>query len=188
MRSKARSSLILGLAALSLMASAAAAGAAAEHADQFTGNLVNTQASARSSQPFILGIDHYATSDDLQQLAAALRSKNRYAVRDELWKKSAGFLSIGGRLGYPVAEVFSFDTPAGRKLYAVIDRPMRQGEVQNGTRSSRYPFSVVELNIDRNGRGEGTFIAAAKLKVRADTLEVISLGVQPFRLLKVQPG
>jgi hypothetical protein len=188
MKFKARRSLIFGLAVLSLMASAAAAGAAAEHADQFTGNLINTQASAHSTQPFILGIDHYATNDELQQLAAVLTSKSRYAAREALWKKTAGFLSIGGRLGYPVAEVFAFDTPTGRTLYAVIDRPMRTFEVQYGTRSSRYPFSVVELNVDRSGRGDGTLIAAAQLRVRDDKLEVVSLGVQPFRLLKVQPG
>ncbi len=183
MRVNTRSTLIGAMTLLSVIAAAAAA-----PANEFTGNLVNVVGSARFNQPFTLGIDHYASAADLQQLAAALQTKGPYGARDKLWRKTAGYLSIGGRLGYPVAEVFAYDTPQGRSLYAVIDRPMRTFEVQYSTRSSKYPFSVVELNVDRSGKGDGTLIAAANLQVRGNKLEVKSLGVQPFRLLKVQPG
>jgi hypothetical protein len=154
--------------------------------DQFTGNLVNTYRGARFNQPFTLSIDHYATGAELQHLADTLRAKGAYSLRDELWKGTVGSLTIGGRLGYPVAAVLSQDTADGRMIRVVLNRPLSTHEVQNYTRSSKYPFSVIELTIDRNGRGDGRFIGAAKLRMSGNELSFESLGVQPFRLMSVR--
>jgi len=115
-----------------------------------------------------------------------LAEKGPYSLRDELWKHSAGYLRIGGRLGYPVAAVLSQDTATGRKLTVVLNRPLSAFEVQSYARSSMYPFSVLELDLDQNGEGHGTLIGAARMRMRGDTLEVQSLGVQPLRLLAVR--
>lgn len=169
-------------------AAATAAGPAAEHPDQFTGSLVNVLAGARFSQPFVLSVDRYADDAEVQHLTGLIASRSPYAVRDELWKHSAGYLRIGGRIGYPVAAVLSQDTATGRKLTVVLNRPLSGFEVQSFTRSSMYPFGVLELNLDRNGAGQGTMIGAAKMRMHGDTLTIESLGVQPLRLLAVRPS
>ena len=167
-------------------AASAASAASLAHPDQFTGSLVNTVAGARSSQPFILSVDHYAGGAEVQYLTGLLAEKGPYSLRDELWKHSAGYLRIGGRLGYPVAAVLSQDTATGRKLTVVLNRPLSAFEVQYYARSSMYPFTVLELDLDQNGAGHGTLIGAARMRMRGDTLEVQSLGVQPLRLLAVR--
>jgi hypothetical protein len=167
-------------------APAAASAAASAHPDQFTGSLVNTVAGARFSQPFILSVDHYAGDAEVQRLTGVLAEKGPYSLRDELWKHSAGYLRIGGRLGYPVAAVLSQDTATGRKLTVVLNRPLSAFEVQYYARSSMYPFSVLELELDQNGEGHGTLIGAARMRMRGNTLEIQSLGVQPLRLLAVR--
>ncbi len=182
--STARRSLILTLALLAPAAVQAAAQAPAGQGIELTGNLVSQRSSFR--QPFVLGIDHYSTAADLQSFAAALAAAGRYAARDQLWKEPVGYLSVGGRLGYPVAAVFACAAPAGRCLVAVLNRPMSELEVQYSTRSSRYPFSVVELNLDSSGRGDGTLIGAAQIQVSGTQLEVESLGSEPLLLLSVR--
>jgi len=82
--------------------------------------------------------------------------------------------------------VLANETPAGRTIHVVMNRVLSPFEVQYYTRSSRYPFAVIELNLDKNGRGDGRLIAAARLRWQGDTLEIESLGNQPFRLLAVQ--
>ncbi|HEY6320463.1 MAG TPA: hypothetical protein VJA16_02765 [Thermoanaerobaculia bacterium] len=167
-------------------APAAASAAASAHPDQFTGSLVNTVAGARFSQPFILSVDHYTGDAEVQHLTGLLAEKGPYSLRDELWKHSVGYLRIGGRLGVPVAAVLSQDTATGRKLTVVLNRPLSAFEVQYYARSSMYPFSVLELDLDQNGVGQGTLIGAARMRMRGNTLEIQSLGVQPLRLLAVR--
>lgn len=167
-------------------AAAAASAADAVHPDQFTGSLVNTVAGARFSQPFILSVDHYAGDAEVHHLTGLLAEKGPYSLRDELWKHSAGYLRIGGRIGYPVAAVLSQDTATGRKLTVVLNRPLSPFEVQYYTRSAMYPFSVLELDLDQHGEGQGKLIGVARMRMRGDTLEIQSLGVQPLRLLAVR--
>jgi hypothetical protein len=167
-------------------AASAASAASLAHPDQFTGSLVNTVAGARFSQPFILSVDHYAGDAEVQRLTGLLAEKGPYSLRDELWKHSAGYLRIGGRIGYPVAAVLSQDTATGRKLTVVLNRPLSPFEVQYYARSSMYPFTVLELDLDPSGAGNGTLIGAAKMQMHGDTLTIESLGIQPLRLLAVR--
>jgi hypothetical protein len=167
-------------------AASAASAPSLGHPDQFTGSLVNTVAGARFSQPFILSVDHYTGDAEVQHLTGLLAEKGPYSLRDELWKHSVGYLRIGGRLGVPVAAVLSQDTATGRKLTVVLNRPLSAFEVQYYARSSMYPFSVLELDLDQNGAGQGTLIGAARMRMRGNTLEIQSLGVQPLRLLAVR--
>jgi hypothetical protein len=169
-------------------AQAAPAAPAAQGSEHFVGHLVNTTASARSTSPFILEIDRYANQADAQQLTGTLAARGQLALRDQLWNSNAGYISIGGRLGYPIAAAFVVETPTGRTIRVLVDRPLGFFETQYYSRSFRYPFAVVELNLDKNGNGEGNFIAAARLQQRGETLEITSLGTMPFRLLHVRAG
>jgi hypothetical protein len=67
------------------------------------------------------------------------------------------------------------------------------GEVRGGYRSTDYPYGVIELYIDPNtGRGEGTYVAAAKIRWRQDrqsgqnTIEIENFATFPARLMGVR--
>ena len=191
MRSSSRLLSVFALAASAFLVTAptaARAAAAPEPApEHFVGHLINTMASARFTRPFILEIDRYASAADAQRLTGVLAARGRLGLRDDLWKSNAGYLSVGGGLGYPIAAAFVEDTPAGRTIRVFLDRPLGFFETQYYFRSYRYPFTVIELTVDKDGNGEGRFILAANLRSRgADTLEVESLGAMPFRLLHVR--
>jgi hypothetical protein len=179
--------VMIGAAITAITAiTANAAAGPAEPSERFSGSLVNTVAGAHFSQPFILAVDRYASQSDVQRLTGILADRGAYSLRDELWKRTAGYLSVGGGLGRPIAAVFSQDTPTGRTIHVLMNRPLLAFETQYYTRSSKYPFTVVELNLDKNGQGSGRLIGAAKLQMHGDTLEIESLGIQPIHLLAVR--
>jgi hypothetical protein len=186
MRKTTRLLSVLALATFALSFSAPTAARAAQGSELFVGHLVNTMASARFASPFVLQIDRWATQGDAQRLTGVLAARGEYALREDLWKSQAGYVRVGGRIAYPIAAAFVEETPSGRTIRVLLDRPLGFFETQYYSRSYHYPFAVVELNLDRNGKGEGRFIAAAKLQVRGDTLEIESLGPLPMRLLHVR--
>ncbi|HTQ78856.1 MAG TPA: hypothetical protein VMM92_02585 [Thermoanaerobaculia bacterium] len=154
--------------------------------ERFSGALVNLNRGARFTQPFTLSVAHYSSEAELERLSEILATQGPYSLRDELWKLDAGYLRIGGGIGYPVAAVVSRETENGRTLRIFLNRPLRNREVAFNTRSSKYPFGYIELNLDRHDQGNGQMIAAAKLKKTGNTLEIESLGIQPVRLLDVR--
>lgn len=155
---------------------------------QLIGNLVAPAGSARrtGTAPVVIHIDHYTSDAETQRLAGVLQRKGPNALRDALWDQEAGYIRVGGGLGYPIAAARSHPMPDGGTLVRLmIDRPLSQREVINNLRTSDYPFSFVEIKLDRNGKGDGQFYQAAKVSLRGDRLEVDNYSPQPLKLLGV---
>jgi hypothetical protein len=80
-----------------------------------------------------------------------------------------------------------------RRIFAVFERWQQFGELRGGYRSLDYPYGVIEMYIDpRTGRGEGTYVAAAKIRWRRDRrsgqeqIEIENFATFPARLIGVQ--
>lgn len=168
---------------------ALALSAAAFAGTQFTGNLVAPAGTAARSgtAPVVIHIDHYTEDAEVQRLQGILQQKGANALRDALWDQEAGYIRIGGSLGYPIAAARSHKTPDGGTIVRLmIDRPIAQYEVINNLRTVDYPFAFVELKLDRTGKGEGQLYQAAKVSLTGDDrLEVENYSPQPLRLLAV---
>jgi hypothetical protein len=177
--------------ALTLVASATTfAQPRGDRGDQFMANLVDPAGHfgrrSGSTAPVVIHIDHYSSDSEVQRLTGILSQQGPDALRDALWDQEVGYIRVGGGLGYPIAAARSRETPNGRVVRIMIDRPISQREVINNTRTVDYPFSYIEFTLDRNGRGEGQFFQAAKVSLTNGTLNVESYSPQPLRLLGVQ--
>jgi hypothetical protein len=181
MRSKSVIALIF-LAALVLSTAAFAE-------TQFTAELVAPAGALRhtGTAPVVIHIDHYTSDAEAQRLADILRQKGPDALRDALWDQEAGYIRIGGGLGYPIAAARVHPAPGGGQLVRLmIDRPLAQWEVINNLRTVDYPFAFVEIKLDRSGKGDGQFYQAAKVTLSGDKLEVENYSPQPLKLLSVR--
>jgi hypothetical protein len=174
------------LAALLVVSAAFAQPAGGE---RFTANLVDPAGNfgrAGSTAPVLIHIDQYSSEAEVQRLAGILSQKGPSALRDALWDREDGFIRVGGGLGYPIAAARSRSGEnGGRIVRLMIDRPISQREVIENSRTVDYPFTFIEIKLDKNGKGEGQFYAAAKVRMSGDTLEVESFSPQPLRLLTV---
>jgi hypothetical protein len=179
--------------AVALVASTAAFAQSAfsgDRGEQFSANLVDPNGHfgrrGASTAPILIHIDRYSSDTEVQQLSGVLAQKGPEALREALWNQEVGYIRVGGGLGYPIAAARSKDTPDGRVVRIMIDRPIASREVLNDTFSVDYPFSYIEIKLDANGKGDGQFFAAAKVSLKEGTLKVESFSPQPLRLLGVQ--
>lgn len=176
-------SLRLALAVTLLIPAAALAQSAGE---RFTANLVDPQGRVTVA-PVVITINRYTPDAEVPRLAGILSQKGPNALRDALWElDEAGYLRVGGSLGYPIAVARSANTESGRVVRLMMDRPIAFWESWNNSRSLDYPFSYIELRLDSNGKGEGQMIPAARVSLSGGTLDVEGLGFQPVKLLNVQ--
>ena len=144
----------------------------------------------RTTSFFTLHIDRYSPKEEAQRLTGLLKEKGQDAVIDAMQDmKQKGWLRIGGSLGYHVAMIRVFPAPGGgRVIRAVTDRPIQFVEAMRALRSRDYPFGIVELTLDSEGKGKGVLIAAASAEVTKEgALEVKNYGTQPFRIVNVHP-
>lgn len=173
-----------------LAALAASAAFAQPHGEQLTGNLVDpagTLGHFRSNTaPVVIHIDRYAEDADVNRLAGILKQKGPDDLRETLWDQEDGYIRIGSGLGYPIAVARSHATPdGGRIIRLMMDRPISQREVIDNAHTLDYPFGFIEIKLDAQGKGEGTFYQAAKVSITGGKLDVESYSPQPLKLLAV---
>lgn len=137
------------------------------------------------NRPFSLTVNKYTSPDDVEQLNRALRAGGQDELLRVLSKLNAGRVSIGNNVGVTANAVIATPTAeGGTKLTVLYERNVAIFELRYGTRSADYRFGFAEIYLDARGRGEGTFISAAKVRLEADTNWVVEdFGEFPARLM-----
>jgi hypothetical protein len=173
-------------AAIAIGVAIAASGAVAQSGgEQFTATLADPVGGSGTT-PVMIHVDRYASDAQIQTLAGILSSKGPDALRDALWDLEGGYIRVGGGLGYPIAVARSRPSETGRVVRLMMDRPISFRESVTNARSTDYPFGYIEIKLDKNGKGQGQFFAAAKVTLTAGTVDIESYSPQPLRLLNVQ--
>jgi len=151
------------------------------------GSGMNTRTTTNT---FTMTLNRQTSGEDAQRLLTALQSGGQDDLRRQLNGREVGLFSIGGRVGLPIEAAVIDHVGDRTRIRAVLERWQGFGELWRGGRSVDYPFSYVELYVDRAGRGEGTFIAAAQIRWRnnhgQNQVEIEDFGTFPGRLMGVQ--
>ena len=134
----------------------------------------------------------YTDNEKTQQFASALVEGGQPALTKALEKSDdIGSIQLTGRVGfYDFKLIRSRQTPTGRRIVAVCDRPLQFGEIYGGTRSSDYTIGIMilDLNKDKKGRevGTGNLYYAAKVKIKNKKIQIEHFQVHPVRLVNVR--
>lgn len=165
--------------------------------ERITGTVVfmSGRASGRS-RPFTLTINRFTAPNQLRELNEALTSGGQDRLVDKLDDMDAGRIQLGTGLGVPANAIIADPWgEGGRRIIVLYERDIRFFELRYGTRSSDYRVGYAEIYVDRNGRGEGTLIPAARVRLKDGNIwEVEDFGVFPARLMglrsrgRVVPG
>jgi hypothetical protein len=141
------------------------------------------------SAPFTLNINGTTPDNEAQGLLEILQSSGQNSVLREIEKQDLGRFGLSTRVGVPINVVRESVVEGRRRIFIVFQRWTQFAELRGGYRSLDYPFGVVEMFIDeRTGKGEGTYIAAARIRFDRDDrrIEIENFGTYPARLLGVQ--
>jgi hypothetical protein len=175
---------VLMLCAVCSVVSPGATSYAKQRASQrVTGTVVGFSGRlAGRSYPFTLTVNNYSSADDAARLAAAAGSQDE--LLNALGKLNAGRIAVGNNVGVTANAVFASPTAeGGTKLTVLFERNVNLFELRYGTRSSDYRFGYAEIYLDARGRGQGTFIPSAKVKVEGNNWVVEDFGTYPARLM-----
>lgn len=141
---------------------------------------------------FNLIINGLTTDAQAQRYLSVLQEGGQSTVLKEIEKEDLGRFSVGANVGVPINVVRESIVDGKRKIFIVFERWTQFAELRGGYRSLDYPFGVIELFIDeRTGKGEGTYIAAARVRWDQDSktkqyqVEIENFGTYPARLLGV---
>jgi hypothetical protein len=159
--------------------------------EEYTGTVIGVGGALGGvSRPFTLSIEGVSSSAEANRAVAVLAEGGQDALMKELQGKRLGYFSMGADLGRDLN--FVQETPTadgGRRIVVLFERWMNTFEIRYGTRSEDYPFTYLELTVDRNGKGQGTLIPAARItfdKKHGNQIDVENFGIYPAQLAGVQ--
>ena len=138
---------------------------------------------AGRSRPFSLIVNNYTSGGQISELNAARQNGEDELLR-ALSHMDAGRIQIGNNVGVTANAIIAVPWENGTRITVIYLRNIDFYELRYGTRSSDYRFGYAEMFLDRNGKGQGTLISAARINLRnGNTWEVEDFGVYPARLI-----
>jgi len=179
--------LLVFLAAITLIFFASSI--SAQKQEVYTGTIVGVGGRLGGvSRPFTLTLNGRTTDGEAERAVATLAEGGQDRLLSEIRNNNLGRFSIGGQVGRQLNFVVEERMPNGdRKITILFERWLNLYEVRYGARSTDYPLSYVELIVDRNGHGQGTFIPAARVRFnKKNEVEIENFGIYPARLSGVR--
>jgi hypothetical protein len=140
--------------------------------------------------PVDIILQRYSTEAERNRFLAALTERGPDALLEAFQKApSIGRLGAPGRIGYEIR--YAAEMPGedgGRRIVIATDRRMSFMEAANRPRTVDYPFTVVQLNLDNDGKGEGRASIYAKIEVdkKNNAIVLEDFGIQPVTLMNVK--
>jgi hypothetical protein len=135
-------------------------------------------------------VERWSSEAQRQQLADVLLKKGPEKLLDALQDAPrVGYIRTTTSLGWDLH--FASRVPGedgGERIVIATNRPMGFWELRNQPRSVDYPFTILEMRVDKSGEGDGTMSFATKV-IPDKTNNVVTLedyGTQRIRLQQVK--
>lgn len=134
-------------------------------------------------------VTRWSSVDERDRLAKTLLSRGpEQLLKDLMQIQPVGTIRTPDTLAYDLH--YAYQRPAedgGREIVLATDRPMSFWEVRNQPRSVDYPFTIIQMKLNRDGEGKGTLSYATKVRVVNDnTIELENFGSTPVMLTEVR--
>jgi hypothetical protein len=156
---------------------------------RLTAFAVNLNARAGAATNTVeITIDRWTPDAERQKLIQTLIDKGSDALLEELRdQRPVGRIRTPDSLGYDLR--FSYEGKAedgGQRIVVATDRPLSFWEAVNRPRSFDYPFTVIEIHVNKDGTGEGKMSLATKITAVGDTIALENYQIQPVQLKSVR--
>ncbi len=138
---------------------------------------------AGRSWPFSLTVNRYTSEGEVREMSEAIQRGEDQLLKT-LSQMNAGRIQVGSNVGVRANAIIAVPWENGTRITVLFERNVNFYELRYGTRSQDYRFGYAEMFLDSNGKGQGTFIPAARVRLKkANTWEVEDFGVYPARLM-----
>ncbi len=147
--------------------------------EQYSATWVVTGGSAGgTSVPIDIHITRYNTNEEIAQYASVLAKSGGAALRSVLEKQDVGQFSPVGRVGTTLCVARRLVDGDMTVVRVLTLRDITFEELRNNGRSVDYPYTMLELKLDKDGKGTGAAIRAAKISFnkKKNSYEIESFG------------
>jgi hypothetical protein len=191
--------VLAGVALVALIAGPSLAQTIGEklHIETFAVNMSNIATGA--NQIAMIDINKWSTPEEREMLVSTMLTKGQDALlkalqkapeKGRLWfPQWQGPDPTHARLGYNIRYAYQFPLPeGGKRIVIALDRYITFWEARNQPRSFDYPFTLIQIQLDKDGKGEGKMSVATKIKFdkKENRIELENYASEPVRLQNVK--
>lgn len=184
-RSAARVAVI-ACSVLLVAAGARAQNGGKEHFTAFAVDVSNTAPRGAATSTVDIVINRYSSDADRDKLLEALDRGQDTLLKALQSLPVVGYLTTPGSLRYDIH--FARQRPGadgGRHIVIATDRYISMWEAVNRPRSIDYPFTLIELQLNKNDEGVGKASIATKITKNDNYVELENFSSEPVRLNNV---
>jgi hypothetical protein len=155
--------------------------------EDFTAIAMVSNNLASGAGQVLIQVTRWSTEEEQQRLVNTLVEKGPSAMLDELTKmRPVGTIRTPDSLGYDLH--FASERPGddgGREIVLATDRPIGFWETWNRPRTLDYPFTVIQMEINDDGKGKGTLSYATKIRAIDNAIELENFATSPIMLTEI---
>ena len=167
------------------------AGVAGQEAiERFTGFAINMNSGPKTAT-VDFAIERWSTEAEREKLLGIIQENkdpNDKLLRELQRMPKVGYIRTPDRLAWDLR--YSHQSKledGGRRIVLATDRPIGFVEARNRPRTIDYPFTIVEVRLDKNNRGEGKILAGTRIYVEKGSIVLENYGQQPVRFNEIKP-
>jgi hypothetical protein len=162
-------------------------------AEKFTAFAVDISNTAPRSNASVVDIEikRWSTDAERDQLLEIFRAKGQDGLLAALQKLPVvGGIRTPGSLNYDIHFARQRSgADGGREVFLMTDRYIGTWEAMNRPRTIDYPFTLIQLQLDKNDRGLGKASVATQITQEPDgTIVLENFSSQPVMLNEVRPA
>jgi hypothetical protein len=135
-------------------------------------------------------INRWSTDAERERLVTTFFEKGPSKLLDAVQDaRPVGRIRLPNTLGYDLRFARHFPMDDGGERYVIMtDRRIGFAEARNQPRSIDYPFTLIEIRVDRDGQGEGKMSVATKIShnKKDNTVELENYASEPVRLTNIK--
>ena len=150
-------------------------GRATDTSVSYSARLVNfEEPMGRATGLVQVRVTRWSTDAERDDLTNALLKGGQAGLLEAVSKlPEAGVLRTPGTAGYPFRYARRIEAPNGdATILIVVDRPIGFTEFRQGWQTRDYPFTVVELELNDQGVGQGRLMPATRIEADPATRDI----------------
>ena len=160
--------------------------------EKFTGFAINLNSGPRTATVDFT-IERWSTDAERMQLLNSITTeKDAIQSNNALLKilqkmPKTGTIRTANTLAWDLHYAHQSELEnGGRRIVLATDRPINFQEARNQTRTLDYPFTIVEIHLDKDDKGTGKILAGTKIYIdKNKTLVLENWGQQPIRFNEI---
>ncbi len=194
---------MLGLVAIAALTVALPGVSAQNAVEEFTAAAININNNPRSgpagNRPttarLTIQIERWSSDDERTGLLTILKEEqNTNRANQNLLRALQGLPRVGriresNSLGWDLRYARQNPLPdGGRQIILATDRPISFWEARNQPRTIDYPFTILEMRLDKANQGEGKMLADTQISIDPKTNEIVleHFDLAPVRLNQIR--